>query len=114
MRSISLQSTNSTTKKPLTSTKSLPIAKAGSQYDAIRPARTPRSKKFLSYYKPYMGLFCADIACALIVSAITLLLPLCAQYITKNILGGNDPHELRDIALLGAFKIGRASCRERV
>jgi ATP-binding cassette, subfamily B, bacterial len=52
-----------------------------------------------------MGLFFADIACALIVSAITLLLPLCVQYITKNILEGNDPHELRDISLLGAFML---------
>lgn len=52
-----------------------------------------------------MSLFFADIACALIVSAITLLLPLCVQYITKNILEGHDPHELRDIALLGAFML---------
>ncbi|EFH80516.1 ABC transporter ATP-binding protein [Ktedonobacter racemifer] len=84
--------------------KSLSVSKAGSQSDAARPAHT-RGKKFLSYYKPYMGLFFADIACALIVSAITLFLPLCAQYITKNILEGNDPHELRDIALLGAFML---------
>jgi len=99
-----LQSTDSITKKPSPSTKRLPISKAGSQSDATRPAHT-RSKKFLSYYKPYMSLFFADIACALIVSAITLLLPLCVQYITKNILEGHDPHELRDIALLGAFML---------
>lgn len=35
-----------------------------------------------------MGLLFADIACALIVSAVTLLLPLCAQDLTKNILEG--------------------------
>nr|WP_211221565.1 ABC transporter ATP-binding protein [Ktedonobacter racemifer] len=99
-----MQSTNSITKKPSASMKSLSVSKAGSQSDAARPAHT-RGKKFLSYYKPYMGLFFADIACALIVSAITLFLPLCAQYITKNILEGNDPHELRDIALLGAFML---------
>ncbi|HLZ55612.1 MAG TPA: ABC transporter ATP-binding protein [Ktedonosporobacter sp.] len=99
-----MQSTNSITKKSSTSTKSLPISKAGSQSGAARPAHT-RGKKFLSYYKPYRGLFFADIACALIVSAITLLLPLCAQYIAKNILEGHDPHELRDIALLGAFML---------
>ncbi|HZO76308.1 MAG TPA: ABC transporter ATP-binding protein [Ktedonobacteraceae bacterium] len=99
-----MQSTDSITKKPSPSTKRLPISKAGSQSDATRPAHT-RSKKFLSYYKPYMSLFFADIACALIVSAITLLLPLCVQYITKNILEGHDPHELRDIALLGAFML---------
>jgi ATP-binding cassette subfamily B protein len=47
-----------------------------------------RSKKFLSYYKPYIGLFFADLACAFIVSAITLVLPLCISYITKVILEG--------------------------
>jgi ATP-binding cassette, subfamily B, bacterial len=52
-----------------------------------------------------MGLFFADMACALIVSAITLLLPLCAQYITQNILAGNSPHELHDIYLIGAFML---------
>src|SRR5689334_14252206 len=105
MRSISLPSTDSITKKPSASTKRFPVSKAGSQPGAARPVHTPRSKKFLSYYKPYMGLLFADIACALIVSAITLLLPLCAQYITKNILEGHDPYALRDIALLGAFML---------
>ncbi len=52
-----------------------------------------------------MGLFFADMACALIVSAITLLVPLCAQYITQNILGGNSPHKLHDIYLMGAFML---------
>ncbi len=62
-------------------------------------------KKFLSYYKPYIGLFLADMACALIVSAVTLLLPLCAQYITKNILEGNTPDALNHIYLIGAFML---------
>jgi ABC-type multidrug transport system fused ATPase/permease subunit len=50
-----------------------------------------RSRKFLSYYKPYLGLFFADMVCAFIVSAITLVLPLCARYITQNLLGGSSP-----------------------
>src|SRR5207302_6559359 len=80
----------------------LPVAKAGS---ASRAAKHSRGKKFLSYYKPYLGLFFADMACALIVSAITLLLPLCARYITKNILEGNTPHELNGIYLMGALML---------
>jgi ATP-binding cassette, subfamily B, bacterial len=101
-----LHSTDSMTKKPSAqpSTKRLPLARAGFKSSATRPART-RGKKFLSYYKPYMGLFFADMACALIVSAITLLLPLCAQYITQNIVGGNSPHKLHDIYLMGAFML---------
>ena len=64
-----------------------------------------RSKKFLSYYKPYLGLFFADMACAFIVSAITLLLPLCARYITKNVLEGNTPDALNQIYVMGAVML---------
>lgn len=64
-----------------------------------------RSKKFLSYYKPYIGLLLADVACALIVSAVTLLLPLCTSYITKNVLGQNLPNALDQIYLMGAVML---------
>jgi ATP-binding cassette, subfamily B, bacterial len=65
-----------------------------------------RSKKFLSYYKPYLRLFFADMACALLVSATTLLLPLCTRYITKNILEGNNPNALNQIYAMGAVMLG--------
>ena len=64
-----------------------------------------RSKKFLSYYKPYLGLYFADMACALLVSATTLLLPLCTRYITKNILEGNTPNALNQIYMMGAVML---------
>lgn len=64
-----------------------------------------RSKKFLSYYKPYLGLFLADMACAFIVAAITLILPLCARYITKNVLAGNMPNALEQIYTMGALML---------
>jgi ATP-binding cassette, subfamily B, bacterial len=64
-----------------------------------------RSKKFLSYYKPYLGLLFADVACAFIVSAIALLLPLCARYITKNVLGGATPDALGQIFGMGAVMV---------
>ena len=80
----------------------LPVAKAGSTSST---AARRRSKKFLSYYKPYVGLFFADMACALIVSAILLLLPLCAQYIIKTILEGNMPHALNYIYLMGTLML---------
>src|SRR2546430_11165510 len=104
MRSIPLHSTDSITKEPPAqpSANDLPMAKAG--YASSAAARS-RGKKFLSYYKPYLGLFFADMACALIVSAITLLLPLCARYITKNILEGNPPHALNHIYLVGALML---------
>jgi len=43
-------------------------------------------KKFFGYYKPYLGLFFADMACALIVAAISLVQPLIIRHITNNIL----------------------------
>ena len=60
-----------------------------------------RSRKFLSYYKPYLGLFFADMACAVIVSATTLILPLCTRYITKNILAQNPQ------AITGGFALNQ-------
>ena len=65
-----------------------------------------RMKKLFSYYKPYLRLFFADMACALIVSATALLLPLCANYITKNILAGDTANTLERIYGTGAVMLG--------
>ncbi|MFT3894758.1 MAG: ABC transporter ATP-binding protein [Anaerolineales bacterium] len=65
-----------------------------------------RKKKFLSYYKPYLGLFLADMACAFVVSGTALLLPVCANYITKNLLASNSPDVLRQIYGMGAVMLG--------
>ena len=64
-----------------------------------------RSRKFLSYYKPYLGLFFTDMVCAFIVSATTLIIPLCANYITKNILQGNTINTLSQIYAMGAIML---------
>ena len=62
-----------------------------------------RIRKFISYYKPYRGLFFADIICALIVSITTLLIPLCVRYITKNILTELTPDSISQIYLASAL-----------
>ncbi|MCC6458127.1 MAG: ABC transporter ATP-binding protein [Caldilineaceae bacterium] len=64
-----------------------------------------RSKKFLSYYKPYLGLLGADLACAFVLSAITLLLPLGARYVTQIVLEGNTPNTLNRIYITGAVML---------
>jgi ATP-binding cassette, subfamily B, bacterial len=64
-----------------------------------------RAKKFFSYYKPYKKLLLADLACALVVAAITLVLPLCARYITKNILESEAPNALAQIYTVGAVML---------
>jgi ATP-binding cassette subfamily B protein len=61
-----------------------------------------RSKKFFSYYRPYLGLVSADMACAFVVSATTLALPLCASYITKHVLTGLTSNALNQIYAMGA------------
>ena len=63
-----------------------------------------RLKKFLSYYKPYLGLFYADMACAIIVSATVLAIPLCIRYITKN-LEAHSPDTLNHIYLVGGIML---------
>lgn len=68
--------------------------------------KSARIKKFLSYYKPYLGLFCADMVCAIIVSAITLAIPLLIRYITKNLLEPNTSDALSQIYSVGAVMLG--------
>lgn len=65
-----------------------------------------RRKKFISYYKPYMGLLIADLICALLVSATLLLLPLCARFITKNLLEQGAPNALEQILIVGVLMLG--------
>jgi ATP-binding cassette, subfamily B, bacterial len=64
-----------------------------------------RSKKFFSYYKPYLSLLTADLVCAFVVAAVALVLPLCARYITKDILAGNAPNMKGQIYTTGALML---------
>lgn len=64
-----------------------------------------RSRKFLSYYRPYLRLLLADLACAFVVSATTLIFPLCTRYLTKNVLAGNTAHALNQIYGMGAVML---------
>jgi len=64
-----------------------------------------RSKKFLSYYKPHLGLLGTDLACAFVVSAVTVVLPLCARYITRNVLAASTPDALSQIYGMGAVML---------
>lgn len=64
-----------------------------------------RTRKFLSYYKPYTGLLVADLICAGIVSATTLIIPLCARYITQHVLGEPTPAAIEQIYATGALMV---------
>ena len=62
-----------------------------------------RGKKFLSYYRPYLGLLSVDLLCALVISTIALVLPLCVRYITQNLLQDESPRPLVDLAIMGGL-----------
>ncbi len=64
-----------------------------------------RAAKFLSFYRPYLGLLTLDLVCALIISAITLIFPLCVRHITGNLLVAGAPNQLRDIAVMAAIML---------
>ncbi|KON90001.1 thiamine ABC transporter permease [Sporosarcina globispora] len=60
-------------------------------------------KKFLSYYKPYLGLFVSILACALIVSIISLVYPLIVRYITKDVLINDLSTALSEVYWIGGL-----------
>jgi len=64
-----------------------------------------RTRKFFSYYKPYLGLFLSVMFCAFLVAGITLLFPLLTRYITKTVLEGGVPDALRAIYRVGAVML---------
>ena len=66
-----------------------------------------RLGKFFSFYRPYLPLLVADVAFALVVSLTALALPLCANYITKQLLVlGPTPAVFQQIYLIGAIMLG--------
>ena len=50
----------------------------------VKPRKVIMLKRFLSYYRPQMGLFVADTVCALVLAAIDLAFPI----ILRNLTGG--------------------------
>jgi ATP-binding cassette subfamily B protein len=64
-----------------------------------------RTKKFFSYYKPYLGLFLSVMFCAFLVAGITLLIPLLTRYITKTVVEGYLPNALSEIYRTGALML---------
>src|SRR6516162_11064230 len=69
----------------------LPLPDAPGTLSRATPRRGlsgARLRKFLSYYRPHVGLLLADLGCAALVSATTLALPLLANYVVKRLTGG--------------------------
>ncbi len=57
--------------------------------------------QLISFYKPYAGLFWTDLACALAISGITLILPLGVRYMADSLLADGTA-DIRRLFLAGA------------
>ena len=87
---------------------------APARLNAAKPPKTTvsrlrpeRWRKFLSYYRPHIGLLIADLACAVLVSATALALPLLANYVIKRLaLAGGAPHLMDEIWMVGGAMLG--------
>lgn len=66
----------------------------------------PRAKKFLSFYKPYLGLFAADMLCALVAAGVSLVYPMIVRYITNTVLINYEISEAVGIILKLALVMG--------
>ena len=64
-----------------------------------------KKKKLSSYYKPYKGLFLADMVFAMIGAAITLVIPLLVRYITGTVVLLPIEEASSTIIRLGIFMV---------
>ncbi len=68
-----------------------------------------RFKKFLSFYRPHVKLFIADMVCALVAAGISLIMPMIVRYITNVVLIENSINDaIRIIIQLAAVMLGLA------
>ncbi len=59
-------------------------------------------KKFISYYKPYKGMFFMDMFCALTLSAIDLVFPIIVRYLLNDVYLKDRSTIIKYVALIGA------------
>lgn len=62
-------------------------------------------KRLASYYRPYLGLFLADMFFAVLGAAITLVIPLIVRYITGNVILQEPNEALSQVLRLGIFML---------
>lgn len=58
-------------------------------------------KKFISYYKPYKGMFFMDMVCALILSLVDLSFPLIVSYLVNNIYQRESSQIIKYVIIIG-------------
>lgn len=60
-------------------------------------------KKMISYYRPYMGIFCADMIFAMISAAIALAIPLFVRYVTSRLIYKEPEQIVREILVIAVI-----------
>ena len=58
-------------------------------------------KKMISYYKPYKGVFFADMFLAIMASAIALVIPLVVRYVTSTVIFMNKKEAVQSLLIIG-------------
>lgn len=58
-------------------------------------------KKFISYYRPYKGMFFMDMFCALVLSAIDLVFPMIVRYLLNDVYNNNKEQIIKYVASIG-------------
>ena len=62
-------------------------------------------KKLFSYYKPYMGIFVADMFFAFGAAAVSLVIPLVVRYITSEVVYWGSSQALHTIVEVGVLQL---------
>ena len=62
-------------------------------------------KKMRSYYRPYMGIFIADMIFAILAAVVSLVIPLVVRYITSDVVFRDSSVALAQITRLGIFML---------
>ena len=83
---------------------SIPTDPFDVSYDAKRGMR--KWQRFFSYYKPYKGLFFADMFFAIMGAAVTLVIPLIIRYITGTVIFYEANEALKIILKLALLMVG--------
>lgn len=83
---------------------SIPTDSFDVSYDAKR--NMGKWQRFFSYYKPYKGLFFADMFFAIMGAAVTLVIPLIIRYITGTVIFYEADEALKVILKLALLMVG--------
>ncbi|MBQ0001429.1 MAG: ABC transporter ATP-binding protein [Clostridiales bacterium] len=67
--------------------------------------KTGNLKKMISYYKPYMGMFCADMFFATLSAAIALTIPLIVRYVTSTLIYKDADSIIKDIVWIAILLV---------